>query len=187
MPFLFVYGVGLSILGWRLARRMKAQNRQLQRLSLMDPLVEPANRGFLIQRAQQALDNAYGQGGMACLAMTSCATSPRRCASSPGRAIRLRGWAVTSSLSCCAGVPRQRPCRWPRRSGIGCAKGEGRAPGSRHSVSAWASLPRLAMARWRTGWPWPTGRSITPSATARTRRAVRSDGGAHAGGRASSA
>jgi diguanylate cyclase len=30
----------------------------------MDPLVELANRGFLILRAQQALDRAQGQGGL---------------------------------------------------------------------------------------------------------------------------
>lgn len=35
----------------------------------MDPLVELANRGFLILRAQQALDRAQGQGGFACLLM----------------------------------------------------------------------------------------------------------------------
>jgi len=69
VPFLFVYGIGLSILSWQLARRVKSQNRQLQRLSRMDPLVELANRGFLIVRAQQALDKAQGQGGFACLLM----------------------------------------------------------------------------------------------------------------------
>lgn len=69
VPFLFVYGIGLSILSWQLARRVKSQNRQLQRLSRMDPLVELANRGFLILRAQQALDNAQGQRGFACLLM----------------------------------------------------------------------------------------------------------------------
>lgn len=69
VPFLFVYGIGLSILSWQLARRVKSQNRQLQRLSRMDPLVELANRGFLILRAQQALDRAQGQGGSACLLM----------------------------------------------------------------------------------------------------------------------
>ena len=69
VPFLFVYGIGLSILSWQLARRVKSQNRQLQRLSRMDPLVELANRGFLILRAQQALDRAQGQGGFACLLM----------------------------------------------------------------------------------------------------------------------
>ena len=69
VPFLFVYGIGLSILSWQLARRVKSQNRQLQRLSRMDPLVELANRGFLILRAQQVLDRAQGQGGLACLLM----------------------------------------------------------------------------------------------------------------------
>ena len=69
VPFLFVYGIGLSILSWQLARRVKSQNRQLKRLSRMDPLVELANRGFLIVRAQQALDKAQGQGGFACLLM----------------------------------------------------------------------------------------------------------------------
>lgn len=69
VPFLFVYGIGLSILSWQLARRVKSQNRQLQRLSRMDPLVELANRGFLILRAQQALDKAQGQGSFACLLM----------------------------------------------------------------------------------------------------------------------
>ncbi|TFZ46609.1 sensor domain-containing diguanylate cyclase [Stenotrophomonas maltophilia] len=69
VPFLFVYGIGLSILSWQLARRVKSQNRQLQRLSRMDPLVELANRGFLILRAQQVLDKAQGQGGFACLLM----------------------------------------------------------------------------------------------------------------------
>ena len=64
VPFLFVYGIGLSILSWQLARRVKSQNRQLQRLSRMDPLVELANRGFLILRAQQALDRAQGQAGL---------------------------------------------------------------------------------------------------------------------------
>ncbi|OBU59648.1 sensor domain-containing diguanylate cyclase [Stenotrophomonas maltophilia] len=69
MPFLFVYGIGLSILSWQLARRVKSQNRQLRRLSRMDPLVELANRGFLIHRAQQALDKSQRHGGMACLLM----------------------------------------------------------------------------------------------------------------------
>lgn len=69
LPFLFVYGIGLSVLSWRLARRVKSQNRQLQRLSRMDPLVELANRGFLIQRAQQVLDKGAHQGGDACLLM----------------------------------------------------------------------------------------------------------------------
>lgn len=73
VPFLFVYGIGLSILSWQLARRVKSQNRQLKRLSRMDPLVELANRSFLIVRAQQALDKAQGQGqgqgGFACLLM----------------------------------------------------------------------------------------------------------------------
>ncbi|WMJ68209.1 sensor domain-containing diguanylate cyclase [Stenotrophomonas sp. 24(2023)] len=69
LPFLFVYGIGLSLLSWRLARRVKSQNRQLQRLSRMDPLVELANRGYLIRRAQQVLDQAHQQGGVACLLM----------------------------------------------------------------------------------------------------------------------
>lgn len=69
LPFLFVYGIGLSVLSWRLARRVKSQNRQLQRLSRMDPLVELANRGFLIQRAQQVLEKRPHQGGDACLLM----------------------------------------------------------------------------------------------------------------------
>ncbi|CAH0137008.1 putative diguanylate cyclase AdrA [Stenotrophomonas lactitubi] len=62
LPFLFVYGIGLSVLSWRLARRVKSQNRQLQRLSRMDPLVELANRGFLIQRAQQVPQKGPHQG-----------------------------------------------------------------------------------------------------------------------------
>lgn len=69
LPFLFVYGIGLSVLSWRLARRVKSQNRQLQRLSRMDPLVELANRGFLIQRAQQVLQTGQHHGGDACLLM----------------------------------------------------------------------------------------------------------------------
>lgn len=69
LPFLFVYGIGLSVLSWRLARRVKSQNRQLQRLSRMDPLVELANRGFLIQRAQQVLEKGPQQGAGACLLM----------------------------------------------------------------------------------------------------------------------
>lgn len=69
VPFLFVYGIGLSILSWQLARRVKSQNRQLQRLSRMDPLVELANRGFLIARAQQALDRAQATGSCDCLLM----------------------------------------------------------------------------------------------------------------------
>ncbi|PJL11203.1 GGDEF domain-containing protein [Stenotrophomonas maltophilia] len=69
LPFLFVYGIGLSVLSWRLARRVKSQNRQLQRLSRMDPLVELANRGFLIQRAQQVLEKGPHQGAGACLLM----------------------------------------------------------------------------------------------------------------------
>lgn len=69
LPFLFVYGIGLSVLSWQLARRVKSQNRQLQRLSRTDPLVELANRGFLIQRAQQTLENIRREGGSACLLM----------------------------------------------------------------------------------------------------------------------
>jgi len=69
LPFLFVYGIGLSFLSWQLARRVKSQNRQLQRLSRMDPLVELANRGFLILRAQQTLDKVQREGGGACLLM----------------------------------------------------------------------------------------------------------------------
>ncbi|WP_447594293.1 diguanylate cyclase [Stenotrophomonas rhizophila] len=69
LPFLFVYGIGLSFLSWQLARRVKSQNRQLQRLSRMDPLVELANRGFLIQRAQQTLEKVQREGGAACLLM----------------------------------------------------------------------------------------------------------------------
>jgi diguanylate cyclase len=48
---------------------VKSQNRQLQRLSRMDPLVELANRGFLIQRAQQMLQTGQHHGGDACLLM----------------------------------------------------------------------------------------------------------------------
>ncbi|KAF1055355.1 MAG: putative diguanylate cyclase DgcC [Stenotrophomonas maltophilia] len=69
LPFLFVYGIGLSVLSWRLARRVKAQNRQLKRLSRMDPLVELANRGYLVRRARQALELAQRQGAVACLLM----------------------------------------------------------------------------------------------------------------------
>lgn len=69
LPFLFVYGIGLSLLSWQLARRVKSQNRQLQRLSRMDPLVDLANRGFLIQRAQQTLERSHRHGGVACLLM----------------------------------------------------------------------------------------------------------------------
>lgn len=69
LPFLFVYGIGLSVLSWHLARKVRVQNRMLQRLSRMDPLVELANRGYFIQRAQHSLHGIHQQGGAACLLM----------------------------------------------------------------------------------------------------------------------
>ena len=69
LPFLFVYGIGLSALSWRLARRVRSQNRQLQRLSRMDPLVELANRGYVMQRAQQMLEGKRSPGHTDCLLM----------------------------------------------------------------------------------------------------------------------
>ena len=69
LPFLFVYGIGLSLLSWQLARKVKLQNRRLRRLSRMDPLVELANRGFLIHRTERALETIRQNGGSACLLM----------------------------------------------------------------------------------------------------------------------
>lgn len=69
LPFLFVYGIGLSALSWRLARRVRSQNRQLQRLSRMDPLVELANRGYLMHRAQQMIEAGRALGRTDCLLM----------------------------------------------------------------------------------------------------------------------
>lgn len=147
VPFLFVYGIGLSILSWQLARRVKSQNRQLQRLSRMDPLVELANRGFLILRAQQALDRAQGQGqgGFACLLMLDvddfkrindshgtapvtrcCGISRRHCAPLPGPVIRPRGWGAMSSWCCCATARPSMRCTWPSGCACTCWRPRGR-------------------------------------------------------------
>jgi diguanylate cyclase len=159
VPFLFVYGIGLSILSWQLARRVKSQNRQLKRLSRMDPLVELANRGFLILRAQQALDKAQGQGGFACLLMLDVddfkrindshghragdevlrhIASTLRAFARPGDT--LRGWEATSSSCCCRTVRPSMRCMW--QSGFGCNfwRQHGRQPGHRvqrqHRIAA---------------------------------------------------
>lgn len=145
VPFLFVYGIGLSILSWQLARRVKSQNRQLQRLSRMDPLVELANRGFLILRAQQALDRAQGQGGFACLLMLDV-DDFKRINDSHGhragdevlrhmaatlrtvaaRVIRPRGWGAMSSSCCCATARPSMQCRWPSGCACTCSRPRGR-------------------------------------------------------------
>lgn len=69
LPFLFVYGVSLSLLSWQLARKVKLQNRKLKRLSRMDPLVELANRGFFIYCTERVLEIIRQSGGSACLLM----------------------------------------------------------------------------------------------------------------------
>jgi diguanylate cyclase len=63
VPFLFVYGIGLSILSWQLAPGEIAEPPAAA-AEPDGPAGELANRGFLILRAQQALDRAQGRAAL---------------------------------------------------------------------------------------------------------------------------
>ena len=62
IPFLFVYSVGLSILTHRLGRRISQQNRELERLTRTDPIMQLPNRRHFESRAQNELSRSQRTG-----------------------------------------------------------------------------------------------------------------------------
>lgn len=54
-PFLFIYGVSLSYVTHQLARQIARQNRELERLSRLDPALGLPNRRYFEDRAQHAM------------------------------------------------------------------------------------------------------------------------------------
>lgn len=65
LPFMFIYTVALSTLTYRLRGQVVRQNRELQRLTRMDPMVQVPNRPYFEAVAARELSRFHGTGRVA--------------------------------------------------------------------------------------------------------------------------